>query len=191
LDMDVYKKDMQKAKAMKPDFIISFLHWGEEHHLDEDSNQRELARLMHQWGSDLVVGSHPHVVEPIKNETVTIGNKTHNYLTAYSLGNFISAQPFVNTEGGIVFEVNIKKEKNQTSIEDYYYIPVVRYTPFEKGKQRFYALPVSPYEEEDNNLNMSASEKNKMTHFANRVRAQLEKYGAQERKFSLNQVEIE
>ena len=191
LDMDVYKKDMQKAKAMKPDFIISFLHWGEEHQLDEDSNQRALARLMHQWGSDLVVGSHPHVVEPIKNETVTVGNKTHNYLTAYSLGNFISAQPFVNTEGGIVFEVNIKKEQNKTSIEDYYYIPVVRYTPFEKGKQRFYALPVSPYEDENNNLNMSASEKNKMTHFANRVRNQLEKHGAQERKFALNQVEIE
>lgn len=191
LDMDVVKKDIQKAQNMKADFIITFLHWGEEHQLDEDSNQRALAKMMHNWGSDLVVGSHPHVVQPIKNEVVTIGGKSHNYLTAYSLGNFISSQPFVHTEGGIVFEVNIKKEQNRTSIDNYYYIPVLRYTPREKGKTRYYALPVSPFENDDNNLNMPIGEREKMTNFARRIRAQLGTFGAKERKFTLDKVVLE
>jgi poly-gamma-glutamate synthesis protein (capsule biosynthesis protein) len=191
LDMDVVKKDIQKAKSMKVDFIITFLHWGEEHQLDEDSNQRALAKMMHQWGSDLVVGSHPHVVQPIKNEVVMIDGKSYNYLTAYSLGNFISSQPFVHTEGGIVFEVNIKKEHNRTSIENYYYIPVLRYTPREKGKTHYYALPVSPFENNDNALNMPVGEREKMTNFARRIRAQLGAFGAKERKFTLDNVVLE
>ncbi len=191
LDMDVVKKDIQKAKQMKADFIITFLHWGEEHQLDEDSNQRAVAKIMHNWGSDLVVGSHPHVVQPIKNEVVTIAGKPHNYLTAYSLGNFISSQPFVHTEGGIVFEVNITKDQNRTSIENYYYIPVLRYTPREKGKTRYYALPVSPFENSDNNLNMPIGEREKMTNFARRIRAQLGAFGAKERKFTLDKVVLE
>lgn len=191
LDIETYKKDLHQAKKMKPDFIISFLHWGEEHQLNEGSNERGLAHLMHQWGSDLVVGSHPHVVQPIKNEAVKVGNQTHNFLTAYSLGNFISAQPFVNTEGGIIFEVNISKQGSKTVIDDFYYIPVLRYTPYEKGKMRFYALPTSPYENGDNNLNISASEKAKLDNFVARVRRQMDEYGTPERKFTLNEVQIE
>ncbi len=191
LDMEVVKRDIQKAKRMKADFIISFLHWGEEHQLDEDSNQRVLAKMMHNWGCDLVIGSHPHVVQPIKNEAVVIAGKPYNYLTAYSLGNFISSQPFVHTEGGIVFEVNIKKEHNQTSIEDYFYIPILRYTPREKGKTRYYALPVSPFENSENSLNMPIGEREKMANFARRIRAQLGAFGAKEKKFAFGEVVLE
>lgn len=191
LDMDIVKKDILKAKQLKADFIISFLHWGEEHHLDEDENQRSLARMMHTWGVDLVVGAHPHVVQPIKKEAVKIGDKKYYFLTAYSLGNFISSQPFVHTEGGIIFEVNIKKEHNKTSIEDYYYIPVLRYTPHERGRTRYYALPVSPFENNEQEIKMPIGEINKMTNFARRIRTQLEEYGAKERKFSYKELLLE
>lgn len=191
LDMTVFKKDIEEAKAMKPDFIISFLHWGEEHRLNEGSNERGLAHLMHQMGSDLVVGSHPHVVQPIKNEELKVNNQIQSCLTAYSLGNFISSQPFVNTEGGIVFEVNLKKDNGKTEIEDYYYIPVVRYTPYERGKKRFYALPVSPYESDNNTLNMPLDERVKMSNFAARVRAQLEAHGAKEHVFALSDLNFD
>ena len=191
LDMEKVKKDLQKAKNMQADFVITFLHWGDEHQLDEGSEQRGVAQLLHQWGSNLVVGSHPHVVQPIKNQVVTINKKTYNYLTAYSLGNFISSQPFVNTEGGIVFEVNIKKEQNQTSIDNYFYIPVLRYTPRENGKTHYYALPVSPFENNENAIKMPANEKTKMLNFAHRIRTQLGAHGAKEHKFSLNEILID
>ncbi len=181
LDIAQLKTDIKKAQAMKPDFIITFLHWGDEHKLDEDANQRALARILHEAGSHLVVGAHPHVVQPIKNEQVTNDKK---YLTAYSLGNFISAQPFVNTEGGIIFDVTIQKNDQKTTISDYAYIPVLRYTPYENGRQKYYALPVSAAESNEDALKMSVGERRKMANFARRVRAQLSEHGAQERVFS-------
>jgi poly-gamma-glutamate synthesis protein (capsule biosynthesis protein) len=185
LDMAEIKKDLDKARAMKADFIITFLHWGDEHQLNESANQREVAKLLHLWGSDLVVGAHPHVVQPIKNELVTHNKKQYRFLTAYSLGNFISSQPFPNTEGGIVFEVDIKKQNGVLKIENFAYIPIIRYTPFESGKIRYYALPISPFEGREKTINMSASEKSKMAAFAEKTRAHLNQFGVKEHTFAL------
>ncbi|MBL7813710.1 MAG: CapA family protein [Saprospiraceae bacterium] len=183
LSMETIKKDIEEAKKMKPDVIITFLHWGEEHQLDEGSEQRGVAKLLHDWGSDLVVGSHPHVVQPIKNEAFMHNGKQVNYLTAYSLGNFISSQPFPNTEGGIVYEVNLTKTNGRVQIGDYFYIPVLRYTPYQNGEMKFYALPISPIEGHEDVLKMPADEREKMANFAAKMRAHLGKHKAQERLF--------
>jgi poly-gamma-glutamate capsule biosynthesis protein CapA/YwtB (metallophosphatase superfamily) len=188
LVMNDIKKDIAEAKKMKPDFIITFLHWGVEHIMNEDENQKACARIIHDWGSDLVLGSHPHVVQPIKNERVMHNGKEKYNLTAYSLGNFISAQPFPNTEGGIVFEVSIKKENGVTSIDDYHYIPVLRYTPHQDGKTRYFALPISAFEGNEKAINMPLSEQTKMHNFVGKIRPHLEKYGAKELKFDLKDV---
>jgi poly-gamma-glutamate capsule biosynthesis protein CapA/YwtB (metallophosphatase superfamily) len=160
-----------------------FMHWGTEHLLDEDSKVHALSKQMFEWGADLVIGAHPHVVQPIKNEQLTINGKLQYCITAYSLGNLISAQPFPNTEGGIMLEVDLKKENNETQVADYHYIPVIRYTPVEQGKVKYYALPISPFEGNEKAINMSKSEKTKMDNFAKKFRAHLEKHGAKERKF--------
>jgi poly-gamma-glutamate capsule biosynthesis protein CapA/YwtB (metallophosphatase superfamily) len=183
LDVQRIKTDIAAARQMKPDVIITFLHWGEEYHLDEDANQREVARMLHTWGSDLVIGAHPHVIQPIKNEQVMLGKRRVNFLTAYSLGNFISAQPFPNTEGGILFEVNLKKERGQVLLGDYFYIPVLRYTPYERGRRRFYALPISAAEGNEDALQMPLSERIKMQLFAHKMRTHLGRFGAIERRF--------
>ena len=185
LDWDLIKKDHEKARNLQPDFVITFLHWGVEHQLNEEAWQRQKVRELKEWGSDLVIGSHPHVTQPIKNESFTNNDKSYNILAAYSLGNFISAQPFPNTEGGLVFEVNLKKTENKVSIEDYLYIPVVRYTPKEDGKMRFYALPVSPFETENNVLKMPNDERVKMSKFVQRLRKQMNVHGITEHRFSV------
>ena len=186
LDMTAVKRDLEQAKAMKPDFIITFLHWGDEHKLNENENQRDVARLLHEWGTDIIVGSHPHVVQPIKKEHFIHNKKQDDYLVAYSLGNFISSQPFVNTEGGILFEVDLKKTESGVVVDDYHYIPVLRYTPYENGKMKFYALPVSAYEGREDVLKMPTNERVKMANFVQRVRLQLAAHGAKEHKFELN-----
>ena len=188
LVMKDIKKDLKEALRMKPDVVITFLHWGEEHEINENINQREVARLLHSWGSDLVIGSHPHVVQPIKNEQVILNKKRVDFLTAYSLGNFISTQPFVNTEGGIVFEVNLEKQNGQVHINDYFYIPVIRYTPYQHGRVQYFALPISPIEGHEDDLNMPADERLKMSNFAAKTRAHLEKFGAVERKLEWNDI---
>jgi poly-gamma-glutamate capsule biosynthesis protein CapA/YwtB (metallophosphatase superfamily) len=183
LEMEAIKHDLDEAKKMKPDFIITFLHWGVEHVMVENDNQRSIAKLLHQWGADLIVGSHPHVVQPIKMEHFS---KNKDVLVAYSLGNFISSQPFAHTEGGIILEVDIEKTEAGTVISDYHYIPVLRYTPYEKGNLQFYALPVSPYEGKEKILKMPSSEQVKMAGFVKRIRQQLDAHGAKEHRFELN-----
>ncbi len=190
LVMEGIKHDIATAKKMKPDVIITFLHWGNEHQLLESSEQRGVAQLLHAWGSDLVIGSHPHVVQPIKVESFTVNKKQVNYLTAYSLGNFISSQPFPNTEGGIVFEVNLSKQNNRVQINDYFYIPVLRYTPYQHGRMKFFALPISAFEGHEGDLDMPNDEREKMASFAAKTRAHLEKYGASEHKFEWKEVKM-
>jgi poly-gamma-glutamate capsule biosynthesis protein CapA/YwtB (metallophosphatase superfamily) len=180
LDMSTVKVDIAAAKKLNPDFIIAFLHWGDEHKLYEGSIQRGVAQVLHEWGCGLVVGSHPHVVQPIKYETFG-KSKTKKCLTAYSLGNFVSSQPFPNTEGGILFEVNLTKTNGLTTIQDYDYIPVLRYEPIVNGTKQFYILPISLYEDDPKKVDMSASEITKMRNFADKTRARLAEFDAPER----------
>jgi poly-gamma-glutamate synthesis protein (capsule biosynthesis protein) len=148
-----------------------------EYALHENEEQMVLSRLLHRAGADMVVGAHPHVVQPIK----MISEKNKPQLTAYSLGNFISAQPYEHTEGGILLEVDVKKVRGKTNIEDYRYLPVLRYTPTGvHGK--YFALPISVYEDTIQNvLKMPLSERIKMREFAQNTRNRLDSFGVQER----------
>ncbi len=183
LDLKQIKLDIADARRMKPDLIITFLHWGIEYNLNENSDQREVAKQLHIAGSHLVIGGHPHVVQPIKNEHITLGGKTYYFLTAYSLGNFISSQPYPNTEGGIIFEVNLRKTNGRVTLDDYHYIPVLRYTPFQEGRLKYFALPISPFENNADFLKMPNDEREKMSQFAAKIRKHLERFGATEHKF--------
>jgi poly-gamma-glutamate capsule biosynthesis protein CapA/YwtB (metallophosphatase superfamily) len=183
LELKQIKSDIAEARRMKPDLIITFLHWGIEYDLNENSEQREVAKQIHIAGSHLVIGGHPHVVQPIKNEQITLSGKKYDFLTAYSLGNFISSQPYPNTEGGIIFEVNLRKEKERVTLDGYHYIPVLRYTPFEQGRLKYYVLPISPFENNPDLLHMPNDEREKMTAFAAKMRKHLERFGVTEHKF--------
>ncbi len=181
LEIADFQRDITLAKKMNPDFIIAFVHWGVEYQLHENEEQEVLSKLLHRAGADMVVGSHPHVVQPIK----MIYEKSKPQLTAYSLGNFISAQPYENTEGGILFEVDVKKARGKTNIIDYRYLPVLRYTPT-GAKGNYFAIPISAYQDTIQNiLNMSLSERIKMHTFAQNTRARLDSFGIKERLLNL------
>ncbi|MEN9612466.1 MAG: hypothetical protein RLZZ628_3280 [Bacteroidota bacterium] len=181
LEIADFQRDIALAKKMKPDFIIAFVHWGVEYALHENEEQTVLSRLLHRAGADMVVGAHPHVVQPIK----MIYEKDKPQLTAYSLGNFISAQPYDHTEGGILFEVDVKKVKGKTTIMDYRYLPILRYTP-NGAKGKYFTIPISVYEDTIQNvLKMPLSERIKMRTFAQNTRNRLDSFGVQERILDL------
>lgn len=148
IDEASIKKDLQRTRRMKPDAIIVMIHWGKEYQLDASSEQRKLARRMANWGADLVIGSHPHVVQPIEeyflDEQKPDGEMN---LFAYSLGNFISNQKKINTDTGILLEVDLIKTDGNTSIEDYHYLPIWRYIRKpENGKPIYHCIPIASYE---------------------------------------------
>ena len=147
IDENQIKEDLKIAEQFKPDATIVIMHWGDEYQLNENEKQSKLAAKMAEWGADLIIGAHPHVVQPIKE----IINDQKKVLVAYSLGNFISAQTKANTDGGIMLEVELEKniETGLTSVFDHHFITVWRHIERnEKGKTKFVVLPASALENE-------------------------------------------
>lgn len=140
-------RDLAEARARKPHFIIVVMHWGIEYQLKENADQQRIAKFLIRNGADLVIGSHPHVVQPIRKERVTMpSGEQREVLVVYSLGNFISNQQQPNTDGGIMFQVDLLKKKGspEVAIGHYGMIPVWRYIHKPAGgKSVFYALPVA------------------------------------------------
>lgn len=148
---DLIKKDMMVARRLNPDFIIVLMHWGKEYQLQENKRQQELAELLFEEGADLIVGSHPHVIQPIKEQTsMQADSSTRKVLVSYSLGNFISNQKKLNTDGGLVLEVELRKNINQdiTYLNTYKHTLIWRYIHRPaKGKPIYYALPIKDFED--------------------------------------------
>jgi len=129
--------DIKRAKLNFPDFIIAFMHWGNEYENKENATQRELAQFLALNGVNLIIGSHPHVVQPFGKIYVP-GNKD-SVPVIYSLGNFISNQRERYRDGGIAFEVTLLKNENRTKVIDYGYMPFWVYR-FDKNKGNTFRL---------------------------------------------------
>ena len=88
IDRDKIKADIEKLNQLSDVQMVS-MHWGTEYSHEPNAEQTELAQFLSDLGVDVIVGAHPHVVEPTTFITGAQGNKT---LVIYSLGNFLSAQ---------------------------------------------------------------------------------------------------
>ena len=100
-------RDILRAKDSLATNIVALMHWGEEYQTKPSAAQKELAAWLHGKGVDLVIGSHPHVVQPweyhISPDADTLG------VTVYSLGNFVSNQRKFPTYGGICVKVTLAR----------------------------------------------------------------------------------
>lgn len=106
---------VQQADALA-DFVIACPHWGEENQVgDPTAFQRDWANLFTEAGADLILGTHPHVIENI--EWITAGNG-NSALCYYSLGNFVSNQQYTDLVLGAMAYVEIEKDANGTHIVD-------------------------------------------------------------------------
>lgn len=103
IDKQVMAADIAEAKLFNPDFIIANMHWGIEYKQHPSQEQRDLADWLTRQGVDLVIGNHPHVVQPMEIKQNEAGVASN--LIVYSLGNFISNMSQVNTNGGVLLKV--------------------------------------------------------------------------------------
>lgn len=129
IDTVQIKKDLAAARAAQADFIITFMHWGPEDQVAENKEQRALAQLLIRHGSDLVIGAHPHVVQPIRQEQTGAGDQRRSAWVVYSLGNFISSQTKTENSGGLLYAVTLTKPAaDQRAIQTGHgYIPIWRH----------------------------------------------------------------
>lgn len=193
IDTVQMRKDMALARSIKPDAIIAIMHWGDEYQLIENKTQRALTEKLFNWGAKLVIGAHPHVVQPIykKKHQKADGTEEEVYV-AYSMGNFISNQKKANTDGGIMVEVELIKDKRTgaLSLGETGYVPVWRYIQKDAaGKATFFAVPLSPFEKDSvNTLKMTEADKVKMNAFGQKTRKHLNSFGANEIKYQKSDI---
>jgi poly-gamma-glutamate synthesis protein (capsule biosynthesis protein) len=146
IDTNKIANDLEKAKYAKPDFIIVFIHWGNEYERLENEDQKALAEFILLKGADAIIGSHPHVVQPIKFIHIP-GDTLNAHPVVYSLGNFVSNQRAQYKDGGILAELHISKIGQTTRLDSLNYLPywVWRIDRID-GRSTFYVLPVARYE---------------------------------------------
>jgi poly-gamma-glutamate synthesis protein (capsule biosynthesis protein) len=145
LNKDLITNDIEKAKLKKPDIIVLFLHWGTEYDTVPSPEQTALADYFFSKGVDLIIGSHPHVLQKMvwsRNEET---NK--DKILVYSLGNFVSNQRKPKTDGGTMVRIEILKQGDSFRITEAGYYLIWVYTPVVNDRTKFYILPCSKFED--------------------------------------------
>jgi poly-gamma-glutamate synthesis protein (capsule biosynthesis protein) len=152
MDKAAIVNDLRDAKGLGADLIIAFMHWGDEYAEQPNAKQVEYAQVMAEEGANLILGSHPHVIQ----RSEFIETEAHSAFVIYSMGNFISNQRKETldsrnelTEDGIIVTINIRKNNktNETVIQQIEYIPTWVYRDKEEGQSRYTyrILPVDAF----------------------------------------------
>lgn len=160
------KTDIEKIRN-KVDILIVSMHWGNEYTHIPTWYQKDSAQFLSDQGVDIIIGTHPHVIQPIEY--------INNTLVIYSLGNFISAQEEENTRVGMMVSLDINKhiENNQTTIK----IDNVKAELIWTYHQRYRNFKVIPFTELNesllNNCNQKYEKYKKIINSTNDERIQI------------------
>ncbi len=98
---EVLQKDIKQVRD-KVDLLIVSMHWGNEYQFTPNKEQEELAKFLAKQNVDIIIGNHPHVIQPIE--------WINNTLVIYSLGNMISAQRGLERRIGMLVDVRVIKD---------------------------------------------------------------------------------
>jgi poly-gamma-glutamate synthesis protein (capsule biosynthesis protein) len=116
--------DAAAARAAGAEVVIACIHWGVEYQRQPSSTQRKQAQQIIAGGVDIILGSHPHVVEPIEVVTTGAGPSQRRGLVFYSMGNLISNQRDDHKDEGILVQIELSRtQSNAVEIKHYSYIP--------------------------------------------------------------------
>ncbi len=140
LDTTEIKADILNAEAKGADLLIMTVHWGKEYEREANNRQKDLVKFFARNGVDLVVGSHPHVVQ---NEEHTSGNDSIDFPIYYSVGNSISNQRQAHTDGGIMVKVEI--DPVSKLVVKSTYIPVYIHKGMLDNVYQYHLIPTTDY----------------------------------------------
>ncbi|MEN8121242.1 MAG: CapA family protein, partial [Bacteroidota bacterium] len=177
-DKEIIKKDLDEISNKGYDAIIVFFHWGKEYQREANLEQKEITKLCFENGANMVIGSHPHVIQEMeKYRYKSTNGKEKDVLVAYSLGNYVSNYgTWRYSDGGAMVKMKLQKTATgEIIITDpgHFLIWVYRPKKSPKGKLRnYYVLPVSQYEK-DSSLGVANSKQMKL--FINDSRTLLKK----------------
>lgn len=138
---------LKRVNREQPDVTIALLHWGSEYNDTRSTSQDKIRDLLQENGVDVIIGTHPHYVQPIEF------NADAGTLVAYSLGDFISDADRMGTEYSIILDVEITKDNStgETRVTGYSYAPTYSYED-EEGMMRVLRIEPAMFAYESNYL---------------------------------------
>ena len=120
IDREGIRSILQNVETEKPDLTVALLHWGSEYNDDISKTQKSIVSLMQKQGVDVIIGTHPHTLQPIVFDDMA------GTLVAYSLGDFFGEANRGATNYSIILDIEITKDANAgiTRVTNYSYIPI-------------------------------------------------------------------
>lgn len=129
IDKDLISKQIKQAKEQNVDMIVACMHWGTEYKTSANDEQKELADFLFKSGVDIILGNHPHVIEPMEKKTITLDDgSTKDVFVVYALGNFTADQRAEITRDSAILNLDITKNSNgKILINRVSYVPIYMY----------------------------------------------------------------
>ena len=124
-----------RAKSLSPDVIIALFHWGNEYHFSPNVHQKRAADVAFGEGATLIVGTHPHVLQPVEVRVSSVDVKA----VAWSLGNFVSFQRTLPRERSMILSAEFVKDEKGTRLAALGCVPLYVVAPGRKRTEVTYA----------------------------------------------------
>ena len=144
IDKDFIKKQINQAKEQNVDMIVACMHWGTEYRTTANSEQKDLANFLFENGVDVILGNHPHVLEPMEKKTITLHDgTTKDVFVVYALGNFTADQRDEITRDSAILNLTITKNSDsKISIDKVNYVPIYMYKNTNVSTHKFKILDI-------------------------------------------------
>ncbi len=139
LDRDRILDDIRTLRP-QVDILVLVLHWGIEYSPQPTEEQKVWAREFCEAGTDIILGSHPHVIQTM--EVIPLADR--NCFVIYSMGNFISHQRGLERNSGVILQMEFSKNMttDHTVLNKVEYIPTYSHSYYDGGRQYFRVVPI-------------------------------------------------
>ncbi len=144
IDKDLISKQIKQAKEQNVDMIVACMHWGTEYKTSANDEQKELADFLFKSGVDIILGNHPHVLEPMEKKTITLDDgSTKDVFVVYALGNFTADQRAEITRDSAILNLDITKDSDgKILINKVSYVPIYMYKNSASKVHKFKILDI-------------------------------------------------
>jgi poly-gamma-glutamate synthesis protein (capsule biosynthesis protein) len=163
IDTMQIRKDINISRKIGADIVLVYFHFGTEYKRTPTDYQKIIVEKTIADGADLIIGGHPHVIEPA-SFFKTSGGRLDTGFAAYSMGNFISNQRWRYSDAGVILKIILKKNLNNgtISILKVTFLPTWVFKGKIKNKNEYEILPAADTLNQVFLTDMSNDEKRKM-----------------------------
>ncbi|MCF8413744.1 MAG: CapA family protein [Melioribacteraceae bacterium] len=138
----IIKNDIQNLRNAGAELVITFFHFGTEYERYPSGYQKRVVQNTISYGADIILGCHPHVVQPFEYFQSEESNIDRGFV-AYSLGNFVSNQRWQYSDGGVIVNIEVEKlmPNNSLKLKNVSFVPVWVYKGVVNYDAEYFILP--------------------------------------------------